>query len=29
MMAEEGEPATVIKEAVARLRPDLVLMGTG
>jgi hypothetical protein len=26
MMAEEGEPATVIKDAVARLRPDLVLM---
>jgi nucleotide-binding universal stress UspA family protein len=29
MMAEEGRPATVIKEAVGRLRPDLVLMGTG
>ena len=29
MMAEEGRPATVIKGAVGRLRPDLVLMGTG
>jgi nucleotide-binding universal stress UspA family protein len=29
VMAEEGKPATVIKEAVGRLRPDLVLMGTG
>ena len=28
-MAEEGRPATVVKEAVGRLRPDLVLMGTG
>ncbi len=29
MVAEEGRPATVIKEAVGRLRPDLALMGTG
>jgi nucleotide-binding universal stress UspA family protein len=29
MIVEEGRPATVIKEAVRRLRPDVVLMGTG
>jgi nucleotide-binding universal stress UspA family protein len=29
MVAEEGGPAKVIKEAVGRLRPDLVLMGKG
>ncbi|GAA0596196.1 universal stress protein [Craurococcus roseus] len=29
MVAEEGRPATVIKQAVGRLRPDLVLMGKG
>ena len=29
MIVEEGKPATVIKEVVRRLRPDVVLMGTG
>ena len=29
MIVEEGKPATVIKEMVRRLRPDVVLMGTG
>jgi universal stress protein E len=29
MIVEEGRPATVIKGAVRRLRPEVVLMGTG
>ena len=29
MAVEEGRPATVIKEEVSRLRPDLLVMGTG